>query len=108
MKTIGLTGLALGLSLVSGVALAQTVGAPPSSVGAPNSASGGINPAPLIPPSHPLPPALGPQSGSGVGGSSSGGVRDLTPGTGKFETHGAPCIGGTGFGSSGVQPGHRC
>jgi hypothetical protein len=114
MKTIQVVLLACALGFLPGTAALAQSGA----IGVPGSAAGGVNPTPLTPPSHDLPSSVGPQGGSGIGGGSLGAEssgnspgsssRDLTPGTGKFETRGAPCIGSTGFGSSGVQPGHRC
>ncbi|HEY4163288.1 MAG TPA: hypothetical protein VGM59_09500 [Dongiaceae bacterium] len=114
MKTIHTVILALAIGLVPAAALAQ-------SIGAPTSAAGGISSEPLSSPSGSRPSAVGPIGGGGMGGggmggdsigssshSTSSGIRDLTPGTGKFETRGAPCIGSTGFGSSSVQPGHKC
>jgi hypothetical protein len=115
MKTIHTVILALAIGLAPAAALAQ-------SIGAPTSAAGGISSEPMSSPSGSLPSAVGPIGGSsGMGGramggdsigssshSTSSGIRDLTPGTGKFETRGAPCIGSTGFGSSSVQPGHKC
>jgi hypothetical protein len=87
-------------------------------VGAPTSAAGGLS----SPSSPSLPSSAGPL-GSG-GGSLHGGSMNgrsfnddyrplkLQPGTGKFEgPHNGtstPCIGSTGFGSSGGQPGHSC
>jgi hypothetical protein len=87
------------------------------SVGAPTSAAGGVS----APSSPSRPGSAGPlgSSGSMGGGSLSGGSLHedyeplkLQPGTGKFEgPHNGtttPCVGSTGFGSSGVQPGHKC
>jgi hypothetical protein len=131
MKTIHIAALALALGFGSGsVALAQ-------SVGAPTSAAGGLTSEPLSPGG--LPSAVGPigggmgggvggigvhgvgvggvsrglgaesNSAGPLGGSTSSGIRDLTPGTGKFETPtNQPCIGTSGFGSTNVQPGHKC
>jgi hypothetical protein len=89
-------------------------------VGAPTSAAGG----PSAPSSPSLPSAAGPlgsHGGSMSGGSIGGRLHEdnddsmilkLQPGTGKFEgPHngtGTPCIGSTGFGSSGGIPGHKC
>jgi hypothetical protein len=111
MKTLHIAVLALTLGIAPGAtALAQ-------SVGAPTSAAGGLSSEPLS--SGGLPSAVGPLGGSSTTGRS---VRDLTPGTGKFEpstgqfelgtgkfqTHSTPCVGTTGFGSSQVQPGLKC
>ena len=78
------------------------------SIGAPTSAAGGVS----APSSPSRPAAVGPigASGSGTsGGSTSSGIRDLQPGTGKFEApKNAPCLGTTGFGSTNSQPGHKC
>jgi hypothetical protein len=87
------------------------------SIGAPTSAAGGLS----APSSPSRPGAVGPQGGtsgsSAFGGGSSSMDRDyeplrLAPGTGKFEgpNNGTstPCIGSTGFGSSGGVPGHKC
>ena len=84
-------------------------------VGAPTSAAGGVSS-----PSSPSRPSAAGALGSG-GGSSLGGstidedfepLKLQQPGTGKFEgpNNGtsAPCVGSTGFGSSNVQPGHKC
>jgi hypothetical protein len=92
-------------------------------IGAPTSAAGGLS----APSSPSRPGAVGPlgSSGSSMGGGSMGGSsfdRDFnrgyeplklqSPGTGKFEgPHNGtstPCIGSTGFGSSGGIPGHAC
>ncbi len=89
-------------------------------IGAPTSAAGGLS----APSSPSLPSSAGPL-GSSRGGSSLGGSsldRDFSrgyeplklqsPGTGKFEgPHNGtttPCVGSTGFGSSGGIPGHAC
>jgi len=87
-------------------------------IGAPTSAAGGLS----APSSPSLSPAAGPMGGSssmGSGSLSHGSMSDedfqplrLAPGTGKFEgPHNGtttPCIGSTGFGSSGGIPGHAC
>jgi hypothetical protein len=86
-------------------------------IGAPTSAAGGVS----APSSPSRPGAAGPLGGtngsSAPGGSGSSLNRDyeplkLAPGTGKFEgPHNGtstPCIGSTGFGSSGGIPGHKC
>jgi hypothetical protein len=98
------------------------IGAPlafADSVGAPTSAAGGVS----APSSPSRPSAAGPLGSSGGamhGGSTSGGsssydyepLKLQQPGTGKFEgpNNGTttPCIGSTGFGSSGGVPGHKC
>ena len=85
-------------------------------VGAPTSAAGGVS----SPSSPGRPGAAGP-IGSSTGSSSVGGsamgedfepLKLQQPGTGKFEgpNNGtsSPCVGSTGFGSSNVQPGHKC
>lgn len=89
------------------------------SVGAPTSAAGGVS----APSSPSRPGSAGPLSGtSGSLGTRSMGssfddndssrTRSLQPGTGKFEgPHNGtstPCIGSTGFGSSGGVPGRAC
>jgi hypothetical protein len=88
-------------------------------IGAPTSAAGGLS----APSSPSRPGAVGPlggTSGSSAIGRSGGSLdmdRDyeplkLAPGTGKFEgpQNGTttPCIGSTGFGSSGGVPGRKC
>jgi hypothetical protein len=103
------------------VALAGII-TPPAfadSIGAPTSAAGGLS----APSSPSRPGAVGPMGGTsgssalGGGGSGSSFDRDyeplkLAPGTGKFEgPHNGtstPCIGSTGFGSSGGVPGRKC
>jgi hypothetical protein len=87
-------------------------------VGAPTSAAGGLS-APSSPSLPSSAGALGSRSGT-MNGGSIGRLHDdddsmilkLQPGTGKFEGPrngtSTPCIGSTGFGSSGGQPGHRC
>ena len=84
-------------------------------IGAPTSAAGGIHADPLAPPPAVGLHSVGPlDSGSefghgSLGGSTSDGIRERTPGTGKFETpDNGPCIGSTGFGSTEVQPGMKC
>jgi hypothetical protein len=92
------------------------------SIGAPTSAAGGVS-APSSPSRSGAVGPLGGTSGSSAGGGSFSGSslmdreRDyrplqLQPGTGKFEgpKNGTttPCIGSTGFGSSGGVPGHSC
>jgi len=90
------------------------------SIGAPTSAAGGVS-APSSPSRSGAVGPIGGTSGSSAGGSSFGGSsinRDYEPlklqppGTGKFEgpKNGTttPCIGSTGFGSSGGVPGHSC
>ncbi len=89
------------------------------SVGAPTSAAGGVS----APSSPSRPGSAGPLSGTSgsLGTRSMGGsfddhdssrIRNLQPGTGKFEgPHNGtstPCIGSTGFGSSGGVPGRAC
>jgi hypothetical protein len=86
-------------------------------IGAPTSAAGGVS----APSSPSRPSAAGPLSGtSGTSTFDSGSsfsdegshMPRLQPGTGKFEgpNNGTttPCIGSTGFGSSGGIPGHKC
>jgi hypothetical protein len=87
-------------------------------VGAPTSAAGGVS----APSSPSLSPAAGPLSGTSgsISGRSPSGTTysedyrplQLQPGTGKFEgpNNGTttPCVGSTGFGSSGGVPGHKC
>jgi hypothetical protein len=88
-------------------------------IGAPTSAAGGLS----APSSPSLSPAAGPLGSSGSsmhGGSLNGSsssydyepLKLQQPGTGKFEgPHNGtttPCIGSTGFGSSGGIPGHKC
>jgi hypothetical protein len=96
------------------------IGAPlafADSIGAPTSAAGGIS----APSSPSRPDSVGPLGGtrgSSAFGSTGGSMSDeseplrLTPGTGKFEGPengtNTPCIGSTGFGSSGGIPGHAC
>jgi len=111
------------LAIVAVVAIAALGIAAPlafaDSVGAPTSAAGGVS----APSSPSRPSAVGPQGGtsgsSAVGGSGSYGYGSydyeplkLAPGTGKFEgpNNGTttPCVGSTGFGSSGGVPGHKC
>jgi hypothetical protein len=103
---LGLIGIAAPLALAEGI-------------GAPTSAAGGLS----SPSSPSLPSAAGPL-GSSHGGAMSGGSFDrlhedddsmilkLQPGTGKFEgPHNgtsSPCIGSTGFGSTGGVPGRKC
>jgi hypothetical protein len=110
MKATILTLLcAAGLLAGAGSAFAQYDG-----IGAPTSAAGGV----ASPPSMSSPGAVGPlggTSGSVMGSSghsdssdTSPSVRDLTPGTGKFENPSDPCFGHTGFGSSKTQPGLKC
>jgi hypothetical protein len=103
------------ISIAAPVAFADNIGAPTSAAGA------------LSSPSSPSRPgAVGPlgSSGSSFSGGSGGSSFDRdfdrgyeplklqSPGTGKFEgPHngtGTPCIGSTGFGSSGGIPGHAC
>jgi len=89
-------------------------------IGAPTSAAGGLS----APSSPSLSGAVGPldstHGSSALGGSGSFNDRfdhnfemeRLAPGTGKFEgpNNGTntPCIGSTGFGSSGGIPGRKC
>jgi hypothetical protein len=89
------------------------------SIGAPTSAAGGVS-APSSPSRSGAVGPLGGTSGSSaLGGSGSGSSFDrnyeplkLAPGTGKFEGPkngtSSPCVGSTGFGSSGGVPGHKC
>ena len=104
---IALTGIAAPLAFAD-------------NIGAPTSAAGGVS-APSSPSRSGAVGPLGGTSGSAAGGSSFGGSslnRDYEPlklqppGTGKFEgpKNGTttPCIGSTGFGSSGGVPGHSC
>ena len=87
------------------------------SIGAPTSAAGGVS----APSSPSRPSAVGPIGGTNGSSASdrSGSSTNydyeplkLAPGTGKFEgpNNGtsAPCVGSTGFGSSGGIPGHKC
>jgi hypothetical protein len=110
------------LAIVAVVAIAALGIATPlafaDNIGAPTSAAGGVS----APSSPSRPGAVGPLGGtngsSALGGSGSSSIdRDyeplkLAPGTGKFEgpNNGTttPCIGSTGFGSSGGVPGHKC
>ena len=112
------------LAIVAVVAVAALGIAAPlafaDNIGAPTSAAGGVS----APSSPSRPGAVGPQGGTNgstaVGGSGYGydyGNYDyeplkLAPGTGKFEgpNNGTntPCIGSTGFGSSGGIPGRKC
>jgi hypothetical protein len=110
------------LAIVAVVAIAALGIAAPlafaDNIGAPTSAAGGVS----APSSPSRPGAVGPLGGtngsSALGGSGSSSIdRDyeplkLAPGTGKFEgpNNGTttPCIGSTGFGSSGGVPGHKC
>ena len=89
----------------AGTALAQSSG-----IGAPTSAAGGVSADPLSPPAISTPDAIGPlRSSRDSGDSDSPRIRDLTPGTGKFEApNNEPCIGAIGFGSTMSQPGHKC
>jgi hypothetical protein len=110
-RTATLPAIFAALSIGPGVTIALAQSAP---VGAPTSAAGGTSQT-LTPPSTVLPPAAGPLGSSSPGGagasssgSSTGSIRDLTPGTGKFEQPNVPCNGTTGFGSSNAQPGHKC
>lgn len=104
---IGLIGIAAPLAFAD-------------SIGAPTSAAGGVS-APSSPSRSGSVGPLGGTSGSSAGGSSMGGsslnrdyepLKLAPPGTGKFEgPHngtGTPCIGSTGFGSSGGVPGRSC
>jgi len=118
------TVFAAGLiAAAGGAAFAQGLDGGPSgglggdsgSIGAPTSAAGGIHADPLAPPPAVGLHSVGPlDSGSefghgSLGGSTSDGIRERTPGTGKFETpDNGPCIGSTGFGSTEVQPGMKC
>ena len=87
------------------------------SIGAPTSAAGGVS-APSSPSRSGAVGPLGGTSGSSaLGGSGSSFDRDyeplkLAPGTGKFEGPkngtSTPCVGSTGFGSSGGVPGRKC
>jgi hypothetical protein len=84
------------------------------SVGAPTSAAGGVS-APSSPSRPGSAGPIGGTSGSSAGGGSISSDYEplkLAPGTGKFEgpQNGSktPCVGSTGFGSSNVQPGHKC
>jgi hypothetical protein len=86
-------------------------------IGAPTSAAGGLS----APSSPSLSGAAGPLD-STSGSSAMGGPNDrfdqnfepsrLSPGTGKFEAPengtNTPCLGTTGFGSSGGIPGRKC
>src|SRR4051812_28491141 len=97
---------AAGLLAGAGSASAQYDG-----IGAPTSAAGGVAP----PVGMSSPGAVGPlggTSGSVMGSSGSDdtspNIKDLTPGTGKFENPNDPCFGHTGFGSSKTQPGLGC
>jgi hypothetical protein len=111
------------LAIVAVVAIAVLGIAAPlalaDSIGAPTSAAGGLS----APSSPSRPGAVGPLGGSGgssARGSSNSGSMDYdyeplklqAPGTGKFEgpKNGTttPCVGSTGFGSSGGVPGHAC
>ena len=111
------------LAIVAVVAIAVLGIAAPlalaDSIGAPTSAAGGVS----APSSPSRPGSVGPLGGTGgssARGSSSGSSMDYdyeplklqAPGTGKFEgpKNGTttPCIGSTGFGSSGGVPGHAC
>ena len=84
-------------------------------IGAPTSAAGGVS-RPSSPSRSGAAGPLGGTSGSSAsgGGSSSYDYQPLklAPGTGKFEgpNNGTrtPCIGSTGFGSSGGVPGNKC
>lgn len=101
--TIGLFGIAVPLAVAD-------------SVGAPTSAAGGVS----APSSPSRPGAAGPLGGTSGSSVSGGGsmnhdyepLKLQSPGTGKFEgpDNGSrtPCVGSTGFGSSNVQPGHKC
>jgi hypothetical protein len=108
-------------AIVAAVAIALIGIAAPlafaDNIGAPTSAAGGLS----APSSPSLSGSAGPLGSSHGGGSLGGGsLRDnddsmilkLQPGTGKFEgrDNGSrdPCIGSSGFGSSGAQPGHKC
>ena len=116
--------MSMSRTFVAIVALALIGAAAPmaiaDSVGAPTSAAGGVS-APSSPslsgPAGPLSGtsgSLGTRSmGSGsFDDSDSSRIRRLEPGTGKFEgPHNGtstPCIGSTGFGSSGGIPGRAC
>jgi hypothetical protein len=108
------------LAIVAVVAIAVLGIAAPlalaDSIGAPTSAAGGLS----APSSPSRPGAVGPLGGSSARGSSNSGSMDYdyeplklqAPGTGKFEgpKNGTttPCVGSTGFGSSGGVPGHAC
>jgi hypothetical protein len=111
------------LAIVAVVAIAVLGIAAPlalaDSIGAPTSAAGGLS----APSSPSRPGAVGPLGGTGgssARGSSNSGSMDYdyeplklqAPGTGKFEgpKNGTttPCVGSTGFGSSGGVPGHAC
>jgi hypothetical protein len=111
------------LAIVAVVAIAALGIAAPlalaDSIGAPTSAAGGVS----APSSPSRPGAAGPLGGTGGSISGrSGSSMDYdyeplklappSPGTGKFEgpKNGTttPCIGSTGFGSSGGVPGHAC
>ncbi len=107
--TIATMLVAAGLLAGAGTAFGQYDG-----IGAPTSAAGGVS----APPSISSPGAAGPLGGTtgSVMGSAGGAVddptspniKDLTPGTGKFENPSDPCFGHTGFGSSKTQPGLGC
>jgi hypothetical protein len=100
--TLSLLGIAAPLALAD-------------SVGAPTSAAGGVS-APSSPSRPGAAGPLGGSSGGSPGGSSLNNdyepLKLQRPGTGKFEGPdngtGTPCVGSTGFGSSDVQPGHKC
>jgi hypothetical protein len=110
------------LAIVAVVAIAVLGIATPlalaDSIGAPTSAAGGVS----APSSPSRPGSVGPLGGTGGSSArgSSGSSMDYdyeplklqAPGTGKFEGPkngtATPCIGSTGFGSSGGVPGHAC
>jgi hypothetical protein len=103
--TVALIGIAAPLAFAEGI-------------GAPTSAAGGLS-APSSPSLPSAAGALGSRGGS-MGGGAIGRLHDdddsmilkLQPGTGKFEgpNNGTntPCLGTTGFGSSGGVPGRKC
>jgi len=115
--------MTMAKSFVAIVAVTLIAAAAPmaiaDSIGAPTSAAGGVS----APSSPSRPGSAGPLSGTSgsLGTRSMGGsfddhdsarIRSLQPGTGKFEGPrngtSTPCIGSTGFGSSGGVPGRAC